>query len=120
VVGLAADQAAKVEYNALSFVTLSDDGNIGMLKCRKLLLVPLPFTLKLFSNFLLKDKSFKSIVTLLLSPRETSSKTSSVILLLINETSEASVLTLVILDLDLEVLGFFGELFSESLEFEEL
>jgi hypothetical protein len=120
VVGLATDQAAKVENNALSFVTLSDNGDVGMLKSRELLLVPLPFTLKFLSNFLLEDKSLKSIVTLFLSSRETSRKTSSVILLLIDETCEASILTLVVLDLDLEILGLFGELFSESLEFEEL
>jgi len=120
VVGLTTDQAAKVENNALSFVALSDDGNISVLKSGQLFLVSLPFTLKLLSNFLLKDQGFESIVTLLLGSGETSGETSCIVFLLIDETSETSVLTLVILDLDLEILRLFGELLSESLKFEEL
>jgi hypothetical protein len=109
-----------MENNALSFIPLSDDGDIGVLEGRKLLLVSLPLTLKLLGNFLLKDKSLESIVTLFLSSGETCSEASCVILLLINETSETSVFTLVILNLNLEILCLFGKLLSESLEFEEL
>ena len=57
---------------------------------------------------------------MLLGAREASSKTSRIILLLVNETSKASVLALVVLDLDLEILGLLGELFGERLELEEL
>lgn len=69
---------------------------------------------------MLEDKGFESIVTLLFGSRKAGGETISVILLLVDETRETSVLTLVVLNLDLEILGLFGELLSESLEFEEL
>jgi len=84
------------------------------------LLVPLAFPLKLLGNFLLKDQSFQGIVTLLLSARQASREASSIILLLVDEAGEASVLTLVILNLDLEILSLLGELLGKCLEFEEL
>jgi hypothetical protein len=117
---LATDQAAEMQNNTLCLIPLSENGDIGMLKSRELLLVALPLTLKFLGNLLLKNKSFQSIITLLLGSREASRKTSRVILLLINETGETSVLPLVGLDFDLEILSLFGELLSESLEFEEL
>jgi hypothetical protein len=55
---LATDQAAEVEHNTLSFITLAEEGSVGVLKARKLLLVALSFTFKLFSNFLLEDQGF--------------------------------------------------------------
>lgn len=119
-VGLAADQATQVENNPLSLITLPEDGTVGVLKSRKLLLVALALTLKLFSDLLLEDESLEGIVTLLLRSRKAGVKTSSIILLLVNETSETPVLTLVVLNLDLEILSLFGELLSERLEFEEL
>jgi hypothetical protein len=119
-VSLTADQAAKVKNNALSLVTLSEDGGIGVLESSEFLLVALALTLKLLCNLLLKNKGFESIVTLLLSSREAGGKTSCIVLLLVNETSEASVLTLVVLNFDLKVLSLLGQLFGESLEFEEL
>lgn len=119
-VGLAADQAAKVKYNTLGLVTLSEDSRVGMLKSRQFFLVALAFTLELFGNLLLQDKSLESIVTLFLSAREAGVEASGIILLLVDETSETSVLTFVVLNLDLEILSLFGKLLSERLEFEEL
>ena len=120
VVGLATDQAAKMQDNTLSLVTLSKDGDVGVLQSGKLLLVAFALTLKLLSNLLLQDQSLESIITLLLSAREASGETSSIVLLLVDETSETSVLTLVVLNLDLEILGLFGELLGKRLEFEKL
>lgn len=117
---LAADESTKMENNTLSLVSLTEDGDVGVLKSGELLLVTLPLTLELLGNFLLKYKSFESIVALLLGAGQTSAKTSSIILLLVDKARKTSVLALVGLDLDLEILGLFGELFGESLEFEEL
>lgn len=120
VMSLTTDQSAEMENNTLSFVTLTEDGDIGVLEGRKLFLVAFPLTLKLLSNLLLKYESLESVVTLLLSAGQTSAETSSIILLLVDKARETSVFALVGLDLDLEVLRLFGELFSECLEFEEL
>ena len=117
---LTSDQAAQVENNTLSLISLAEYGDIGVLKGSKLLLVAFPLTLEFLGNFLLENKSLESIVTLLLSSRKTSGQASGIILLLVNETSKASVLALVVLDLDLEILGLLGELFGERLELEEL
>ena len=57
---------------------------------------------------------------MLLGTGKAGSKASCIILLLIDETSKTSVFTLVVLDLDFEVLSLLGELLSKSLEFEEL
>lgn len=119
-VGLSTDQAAKMENNALSFITLSQDGSVSVLESRQLLLVALALTLKFLGNLLLEDKGLESIVTLLLGSGEACGKASCIVLLLVDEASEASILTLVVLNLDLEVLSLLGELFGESLEFEEL
>jgi hypothetical protein len=120
VVGLAADQATQVENNPLSLITLSENGTVGMLESRKFLLVALALTLELLGDLLLEDEGLEGIVTLLLRSREAGGKASGIILLLVNETSETPVLTLVVLNLDLEILGLFGELLRKSLEFEEL
>jgi hypothetical protein len=117
---LATDQAAQVKNNTLSLVTLSEDSVVGMLQSRQFLLVALAFTLKLLSNLLLENQGLEGIVTLLLSAREAGSEASSIVLLLVNETSETSVLTLVVLNLNLKILSLFGKLLSERLEFEEL
>ena len=109
-----------MKNNALGLITLSEDGCVGVLESRELLLVALSLALKLLGNLLLENKGFESIVTLLLGPREASGKTGCIVLLLVDETSETSVLTLVILNLDLEVLRLFGKLFGKSLELEEL
>ena len=119
-VGLSANQAAQMKNHTLSLVTLAEDGGVSVLKSREFLLVTLPLTLKFLSNFLLEDKGFESIVTLLLSSRKAGGKACGIILLLVNETSEASVLPLVVLNLDLELLSLLGKLFGESLEFEKL
>ena len=119
-VGLAVDEAAEVNDNTLGFVALTRKVGVGMLELRNFLLVPLALSLKLFGNFLLKNESLEGIITLLLSARKTESKTSNVVLLLVDEGGETAVFTLVVLNLDLEFRGFFGELLSERLEFEEL
>lgn len=120
VVSLATDQAAEMKNNTLSLVTLSEDSAVGMLKCGELLLVALAFTLKLLGNLLLENKRLESIVTLLFSTREASSEASSIVLLLINETSKTPVLALVVLNLNLKILRLLCKLLSERLEFEEL
>ena len=120
VVSLSTDQTAEMKNHTLSLITLAENGGVGVLEGRKLLLVAFTLTLKFLSDLLLEDESFKCIVTLLLGPREAGSKAGCIILLLVNEACEASVLTLVILDLNLEVLSLLRELFGESLEFEEL
>ena len=117
---LAANQAPKMQNNALSLITLSEDCEVSVLKRRELFLVALPLTLKFFSNFLLQNKSFKSIITLFLSTRKANSETGSIILLLINERSEAAIFAFVVLNLNFEILGLLCELFGEGLEFEEL
>ena len=120
VVGLTLDEGTKVKHNTLRFVSLAHDGAVSVLQCSKLLLVLLPLTLELLSDLLLKHKRFESIITLLLSTRQSDSKPCGIVLLLIDETGEAAVLTLVVLNFDLEILGFLGELLGESLELEEL
>ena len=119
-VRLTTNQAAEVKNNAASVVALSEDGHVGMLKSRKLLLISLAFALELLGDLLLQDERFQSIITLLLGTSKTNRQTSVVILLLVNEASETAVLTLVVLNLDLEVLSLLGECLSERLEFEEL
>jgi hypothetical protein len=71
VVALTANQAAQVQDHTASFVTLSKDGDVGVLKLGKLLLIPLALTLKLLSNLLLKNKGLESIITLLLGASKT-------------------------------------------------
>lgn len=118
--GLTTNQATKVENNTLCLVTLANNGDVGLLKSRKFLLVSLALTLELLGNLLLEHKCFQSIVTLLLSTRQASSEALSIVLLLIDETSKTSVFTLVVLNLNLEILSLFGKLFGKGLEFEEL
>ena len=120
VVALAIDQAAQVQNHALGLVTLATEGRVSVLQGSDLLLVALALALKLLSNLLLEDQGLESVVTLLLSARQTESETSDVVLLLVNETSEATVLALVVLNLDLELGGLLGELLSKGLELEEL
>lgn len=117
---LATDQTAQVKNDTLSFITLSKDSGIGVLKGGQFLLVTLAFTLKLLSNLLLENKGLEGIVTLLLCSGEAGGETSSIIFLLVDETSETSILTLVVLNLNLEILSLFGKLLSKCLEFEEL
>lgn len=109
-----------MENHALCLVALAEDSGVGVLEGGELLLVALTLALKFFSNLLLEDEGFESIVTLLLGSRKTGGKTSCIVLLLVDETCETSVLALVVLNLDLEVLSLLGELLGESLELEEL
>lgn len=120
VVALTTNEAAKVQDNPASLVTLSEDGDVGVLELRQLLLVALALTLKLLSNLLLEDKSLESVVTLLLSASKTDRQAGVVVLLLVNEAGKTAVLPLVGLNLDLEILGLLGELLSKGLELEEL
>ena len=91
-----------------------------MLESRKLFLVALAFAFEFLGDFLLEDECFESVVTLLLCAIEANSEASRVVLLLLDKRSEAAVLAFVGLNLDLELLGLFGKLLCESLEFEEL
>lgn len=117
---LAGDQAAQVQHNAAGFVALAKDGDVGVLEGGELLPVPLALALKLLSNLLLENKGLEGVVALLLCAGEADREASIVILLLVNKTTEAAVLALVVLDLDLEILRLLGEGLGEGLEFEEL
>ncbi len=119
-VSLATDQAAKVQDNTLGLIPLTKYGHVSVLKRRQLLFVAFPLTLKFLGNLLLKDQGLESIITLLLSAREAGCKASCVIFLLVDEASKTSVLALMVLNFDLEILGLFCELLSKCLEFEEL
>jgi hypothetical protein len=109
-----------MQDNAACLITLSRECDISMLQRRELFLVALPFTLQLLSNLLLEHKGLQSVVTLLLSASQTNRETCRIILLLINESPKTTIFTLVILNLDLEVLSFLGKLLREDLEFEKL
>ena len=109
-----------MKHNTLSLITLSENCEVSVLKCRKLLLVAFPLTLEFFGNFLLKNKSLKSIVALLLSTRQADRESGRVILLLVNERSKATIFAFVVLNFDLKILGLLCELFGKCLEFEEL
>lgn len=91
-----------------------------MLESGKLFLVALAFAFELLSDFLLEDERFKSVIALFLCAVEADSESSRVVLLLLDKRSETAILTFVGLNLDLELLGFFGKLLCESLELEEL
>lgn len=117
---LTTDKTAKVKHHAACLVSLPDDGDVGVLKGGKLLLVPLAFALKLFGNLLLEHEGLESVVTLLLRSAEANGKAGVVILLLVEKTGQTSVLTLVRLDLALKILRLLGELLGKGLEFEEL
>lgn len=91
-----------------------------MLKRRKFFLVPLAFTFEFFGNLLLKNKCLKCIITLFLSTSEANSEACSIIFMLIDESSKTTILTLVILNLNFELLRLLGKLLGECLEFEEL
>lgn len=120
VVALATNQATQVQNDATSLVTLAHDGGIGVVELGKLLLVPLALTLEFLCNLLLENEGLEGVITLLLSARETGGKAAVVVLLLFNEGSKATVLPLVALNLDLEILSLLGKLLSEGLELEEL
>ncbi len=119
-VALASDQAAQVQHNTPGLVALPGKGGVGVLQSSELLLIPLALTLELLGDLLLQNQSLESVIALLLGARQADRETSIVILLLIDKTSQTAVLPLVILDLNLEILGLFGELLGERLELEEL
>jgi hypothetical protein len=117
---LARDQAAQVQNHATGLVPLPSDGHVGVLQSVELLPVPLALPLELLGNLLLQDKGLEGVVTLLLGTSKTDRKPGSVVLLLVDETSQAAILALVALDLDLEVLRLLSEGVGKRLEFEEL
>ena len=120
VVGLARDERAQVKNHSLCLVALAQDGRVGVLQLRELLLVALALALELLGNLLLQDKSLKGVITLLLCARQANSEARGVVLLLLDECRKTASFTLVVLDLGLEVGGLLRELLSEGLEFEEL
>jgi hypothetical protein len=91
-----------------------------VLQSVELLPVPLALPLELLGNLLLENQGLKGVVTLLLSTSEADRKPGRVVLLLVDETSQAAVFALVALDLDLKVLSLLGEGVGKRLEFEEL
>src|SRR5690625_1720207 len=109
-----------MQHDAPGLVALARDGAVGVVKLSKLLLVPLALTLQLLSNLLLENKSLKGVITLLLGAGEADGEAGVVVLLLVDETRETTVLPLVVLNLDLEVLRLLGELLGKGLELEEL
>src|SRR5689334_19577219 len=92
-----------MQDNSLSLVPLSLKSLVGMLHGGNLLSVSRTFFLEIFSDTLLEYKCFKSIVTLSLSTRKTECKPSSIILLLVDETGESTILSLVRFNLDTEL-----------------
>lgn len=120
VMALSADEAAQVEHNAARLVPLPKDRGVGVLQRRELLLVTLALALQLFGNLLLEHERLEGVIALLLSAVKTHGKACIVVLLLVQEAGEAPVLPLVGLNLRLEILGFFRELFSKGLELQEL
>lgn len=120
VVALSTNQAAQVKDDTASLVALAQDGHVGVLESSKLLLVPLAITLQLFGNLLLEDKSLEGVIALLLGTSKTDGHARRIILLLVNNGGKTTVLSLVALNLDLEVLGLLGELLRKGLEFQEL
>jgi hypothetical protein len=120
VVVLAGNQAAQVQHNAASFVTLPENRDIGVLESGELFPVPLTLPLELLGNFLLKNKCLEGIIALLLGTGKTDGQASIVVLLLVDKATQTAVLALVVLNLDLEILGLLGECLSKCLELEEL
>lgn len=120
VVSLPIDKTAEVQNHTSGLVALAENGRVCVLESGEFLLVALTFSLELFSDVLLEDKCFESIVALLLRNAEALGEASGVVFLLLDERCEATILALMSLDLDFELLCLFGELFGESLEFEEL
>lgn len=118
--GLAIDEASKVEYYTLSFIALTQQCIASMLQGTNLLGVSFPLTLKFLSNLLLEDQGFESIVTLFLSSGKAESETGSVVFLLINEASKTTILAFVRFDFNLKLRSLLRKLFSKGLEFEEL
>jgi hypothetical protein len=108
VVGLAADQAAQMDHHSLGLLSLADDVLVGLLQRHDLLLVPLAFTLQLLGNLLLENQGRQRIVALFLGARKTKRDACGVVLVLVDEPGKTAILTLVGLDLDLELLGFLG------------
>lgn len=76
-----------MKNDTASLVTLPDNGNVGVLERRKILLVSLAFALELFGNLLLKYEGFESVVSLLLGTGKAHGKAGVVVLLLVDETS---------------------------------
>lgn len=70
VMSLATDESAEVENNALCLVSLTENGDVGVLQRTELFLVALPLTLKFLGYFLLQNQGLQSIVTLLLCTRK--------------------------------------------------
>ena len=109
-----------MKHHAARLVALACNCCVGMLESGKLFLVALAFAFELLGDFLLEDERFESVVPLLLCAIEAHSEASRVVFLLLDKGSETAVLAFVCLNLDLELLGLFGKLLCESLEFEEL
>lgn len=117
---LTVDETAEVQNHPLGLIALPGERSVGVLQGGKLLLIALPLTLKLLGNLLLQHKRLQGVITLLLGARQTECETCHVVLLLVNEATEAAVLSLVVLDLDFELSGLLRELLCEGLELEEL
>jgi hypothetical protein len=109
-----------MHHNTLGLIALAGESTRSVLHGGELLLVPFPLAFEFLCNLLLENQSLQCIITLLLSARKTEGEAGSIILLLVDETTETSVLTLMTFDLDLEFRGLFRELLSKRLEFEEL
>jgi hypothetical protein len=109
-----------MKHHASGLVPLSENRDIRVLESSELLPVPLALPLELFGDFLLENKCLEGVVALLLSAGKADRQASVIVLLLVNQATEAAVLALVVLNLDLEILSFLGERLGKGLEFEEL
>ena len=120
VVSLSVDEAAQVHDDALGLLLLTQHRRVLPLERRQVLLVLLPLALELLGDLLLQQQRLERLVALLLRAVEPVREPGRVVLVLLDEAREATVLALGLLNLDLEVLRLFGELLDEDLEFEEL
>lgn len=106
--------------DTLGLLLLTHERRVGVREGRELLAVPFPLALELLGHLLLQDERLQGVVALLLGARQTDGESSGVVLLLLDEAGQATVLALVRLDLVLELLGLLRELFGKGLELEEL
>src|SRR5271170_4074527 len=120
VVRLSVDESSEVQYNPLSFVTLSGQCLSCVVKGSQFLLVAIPFAFEVLCDTLLQDQSFHCRIALSFCSGQFERKTCRLILLLINHACQTASLALVRFNLATKLGKFLVELVDEGLEFEEL
>lgn len=118
--GLALDQSAQMDDDALSFIALACNLVVVADQFCELFLVLLALAFEVFGDFLLHHERLKSLVALLFGTREAHGEHVVVGLLLFDEFVKTRILLLVALDLGLEILCLLCELRCKRLELLEL